>query len=256
MNMPGVCAPPREYTAPPARERETKKLESDEPVDSDDVETEDTKSAPSTKSDEGTRSVQDLIAAAIKMFAKIEPKAEPVAIQAPAIQLAAAPNIEAAVHQVLDQIVAKPAIKDADEKKTDEPILEGAKTTPDAAIAVEPQAKLDAPMPSKGPVATTAVRDPAPLPENPNPSHMHLVLDDGPQRVVVTVAVRGNEVNATIRGGDEQTASAIARNAASLDHALRAGGLDLSSFSSERDLEHHAPREREQRQHEDEEEMA
>jgi hypothetical protein len=95
------------------------------------------------------------------------------------------------------------------------------------------------------------VRDPAPLPDNPNPSHVHLVLDDGGERVVVTVAVRGNEVNATIRGGDEQTAAAIARNAASLDHALRAGGLELSSFSSERDLDHHARREHAQREQQD-----
>jgi hypothetical protein len=247
--MSNVCAPPRDYQAPPAREREPKKLE-----DSDETDEVSTKTDDDDNKD-GTRSVQDLIAAAIKMFAKAEPKIQPAPVEVPAINLAVAPTIEAAVQQVLDQISmtsAKPEDKTSDDSSSSEKPV--ASATPDAVISVEPQVKLDAPIASKGPVATTAVRDPAPLPENPNPSHMHLVIADGDgQRMVVTVAVRGNEVNATIRGGDEQTAASIARNAASLDHALRAGGLDLSSFTSERDLDHHAPREqaqREQQEHE------
>jgi hypothetical protein len=237
--MSNVSAPPREYQAPPAREREPKKL--DDADETDEV---------STKNDDesdGTRSVQDLIAAALKMFAKAEPKIAPVPVEPAMIDFAAAPTIEAAIQNVLDQIAAKPDAKtDTDDKSSTETPIET--SAPDAPIAIEPQLKTDAPLTSKGPVATTAVREPAPLPENPNPSHVHLVLDDGGERMVVTVAVRGNEVNATIRGGDEQTAAAIARNAASLDHALRAGGLDLSSFTSERDLDHHAPREREERE--------
>jgi len=246
--MSEVSAPRREYNA------RVKERQASEPVEE----------SKGEDDQDGTRSVQELIAAALKLFANAEPKAQPVAlaIEVPAIQFAAAPNIEAAVQRVLDQIAAKPAAPKTDDEstKSDEPIAEV--HTPDA-ITVEPQLKTDAPITSKGPVATTAVREPAPLTENPNPSHVHLVLDDGPERVVVTVAVRGNEVNATIRGGDEQTAAAIARNAASLDHALRAGGLDLSSFSSERererDLDHHTPREHTQREHDDpgyEEEMA
>lgn len=229
--MSEIAAPrPREYDAP-VKERS----ESVEEKDSDDEQ-------------DGTRSVQDLIAAALKMFAKAEPKVEPVKIEAPIIQFVAAHTIEAAVQQVLDQIVAKPEDKttSTEDKSSSERPVETA--APEGAVVVEPEMQTDAPMTSKGPVATTAVREPAPLPENPNPSHVHLVLDDGPERVVVTVAVRGNEVNATIRGGDEQTAAAIARNAASLDHALRAGGLDLSSFQSERDLDHHAPREQQERE--------
>lgn len=206
---------------------------------------------------DATRSVQDLIAAALKMFSAPEPKAAPVATATPAIQMPAAPTIEAAVQQVLDQISAtvatiapKPPETSAKETTDDPEAKERGDALPDSAILVAPERQTqptDAPLTAKGPVATTAVRDPAPLPENPNPSHVHLVIDDGAERVVVTVAVRGTEVNATIRGGDDQTAAAIARNAASLDHALRAGGLDLSSFTSERDLDHHAPREHAQR---------
>lgn len=238
--MSNVSAPPREYQTPPAREREPKKLD-----DADETDEVSTKNDDDDEQD-GTRSVQDLIAAALKMFAKAEPKVEPVPVEPAMINFAAAPTIEAAIQNVLDQIAAKPEPETTEDKSSSEKPVEAA--LPDAPIAIEPQLKTDAPLTSKGPVATTAVREPAPLPENPNPSHVHLVLDDGGERMVVTVAVRGNEVNATIRGGDEQTAAAIARNAASLDHALRAGGLDLSSFTSERDLDHHAPREREQRE--------
>ena len=85
-------------------------------------------------------------------------------------------------------------------------------------------------------------REIQPAPETTNPSHVHLVLEQGGERVVMTVAVRGSEVNVALRGGDESTTAALARNAASLDHALRARGLDLTEFTAERDRqarEHH-----------------
>jgi len=67
-----------------------------------------------------------------------------------------------------------------------------------------------------------------------NPSHVHLVIDDG-ERIVVTVAVRGDNVIAHVRGGDESTASALARNAGSLENAMRARGLQLTDFQTSRD---------------------
>jgi hypothetical protein len=79
-------------------------------------------------------------------------------------------------------------------------------------------------------------------------SHMHLVLGDGDDRVVLTVAVRGQDVNVSLRGGDDNTAAALARNAASLDHAMRARGLDLASFSADRDPDHHTRRDKPDRQ--------
>ncbi len=257
--MPSVTTQPREHKAPPPREREVKRLDERSSTSGPDEIHASGESVEATdaKSEDGTRSVQDLIAAAMKMFA--EPKPEPAPVEAPQIQLAS-PTIEAAVHQVLDQITAKPetdieSLESSESPESHEPSATGDEKgdmqLPEGMINVRPELQTDAPMTAKGPVATTAVRDPAPLPENPNPSHVNLVLDDGPERVVVTVAVRGNEVHAMVRGGDEQTAAAIARNAASLDHALRAGGLDLASFSSERDLDHHAPREQEEREQHD-----
>ncbi|MGH9885805.1 MAG: hypothetical protein ACREBE_09770, partial [bacterium] len=76
----------------------------------------------------------------------------------------------------------------------------------------------------------------AQLPEPPtNPSHVHLVLDDGPERTVVTVAVRGSEVHVALRSSDEATGAALARNAASLDHAMRARGLQLGDLTADRE---------------------
>ncbi len=83
--------------------------------------------------------------------------------------------------------------------------------------------------------AATALREPQKAPELTNPSHVHLVIDDGAERVVVTVAVRGNEVNVALRGQDDATTAALARNAGSLDHAMRARGLDLASLMTGRD---------------------
>jgi hypothetical protein len=98
-----------------------------------------------------------------------------------------------------------------------------------------------------GPAATPE------LPEPPsNPSHVHLVLDDGPERIVATVAVRGSEVHVALRATDDATAAALARNAASLDHAMRGRGLALQDLTSEHEPSDHPsqdaePRERRQR---------
>jgi hypothetical protein len=66
-------------------------------------------------------------------------------------------------------------------------------------------------------------------------SHVHLVVGDDAERIVITVAVRGSDVNVALRAADDHTADALARNAGALDHAMRMRGLDLASFSAERD---------------------
>jgi hypothetical protein len=48
----------------------------------------------------------------------------------------------------------------------------------------------------------------------------------------MTVAVRGTEVNVALRTSDDATASALSRNAATLDHALRARGLELGELNA------------------------
>lgn len=91
------------------------------------------------------------------------------------------------------------------------------------------------------PNAPNAAIDSAPIAREvgaASTSHVHLVLDDGAERVVMTVAVRGADVNVSLRTTDEGTATALARNAATLDHALRARGLDLAGFTTERDRDH------------------
>lgn len=85
---------------------------------------------------------------------------------------------------------------------------------------------------------------PRELPTHAAPtSHINLVMDDGDRRVVVTVAVRGNDVNVHMRGGDDVTAG-LARNAGSLDEAMRARGLSLAAFTAHPEPDQHDPRER------------
>jgi len=102
------------------------------------------------------------------------------------------------------------------------------------AIAPAPGDRL----PDPGPVRAQPAAAPAPpqAPDAPtNPSHVHLIVEDGPARVVVTVAVRGDEVRVAMRSNDDAVTAGLARNAGALDHALRARGMDLQDFTAERD---------------------
>lgn len=84
------------------------------------------------------------------------------------------------------------------------------------------------------------------LPEQAAPtSHVNLIMDDGDRRVVVTVAVRGDNVNVHMRGGDD-LAQGLARNAGSLDEAMRMRGLSLAEFTASRDPDPQPQRERPQ----------
>ena len=157
-----------------------------------------------------------------------------------AVDLVAAQDLVAALAWLDRALPLREAKPDQPTDKPDEPADRSVAAALPATIASAPHpatATHDTPAP-KPAVATLAVREPAPLPDNPNPSHVHLVLDEGAQRIVVTVAVRGSEVNVGIRAGDDNVAAALARNAATLDHAMRAQGLDLDTFSAERDRDH------------------
>jgi len=149
--------------------------------------------------------------------------------------------LEQAVHDLIEQLQSweEPA---ADRPAPAQPVIAHADFAP----------VKDAPAPSERPAPVAPLRE-IQLPPEPlqSPSHVHLVLDDGPERVVMTVAVRGSEVNVALRGSHDATAAALARNAASLDHALRARGLDLTDFSAERDPEARRAPQREQRERED-----
>lgn len=126
----------------------------------------------------------------------------------------------------LEQAVQE-LIAGLDREDTDEPLPAMSPLLPEVRLLAVEHAD---------PVTPVApLRDPQLLPENTNPSHVHLVIDDGAERVVVTVAVRGSEVNVALRGQDDATNAALARNAGSLDHAMRARGLDLASLMTGRD---------------------
>jgi hypothetical protein len=154
----------------------------------------------------------------------------------------AATPLEQAVHDLIGQVIDR--IGDRAGERAGERDDELASTLADAR-------DLDMPLPvfaahaasaraaHDGGGSATAPAHPAreaELPEPPaNPSHVHLVLDEGPERTVVTVAVRGSEVHVALRSHDDATAAALARNAGSLDHAMRARGLELGELIADRD---------------------
>ncbi|HET9987333.1 MAG TPA: flagellar hook-length control protein FliK [Kofleriaceae bacterium] len=135
--------------------------------------------------------------------------------------------LEQAVHDLLSELADKKA------------------PTGDATAATTIQL---APTQLLAPESTPDVQPTAPLAPAPPPAelvsqnHAHLVFDDPNGRVVMTVAVRGSEVNVSVRATDDSTAAALARNAASLDDAMRGRGLQLAQFDAQRDLarEQHA----------------
>jgi hypothetical protein len=136
--------------------------------------------------------------------------------------------LEQAVHDLLSELADKKApASDAMTGATFQLAPASTVIAPDIAPDVQPTA----------PVA------PAPPPaELVSQNHAHLVFDDPNGRVVMTVAVRGSEVNVSVRATDDSTAAALARNAASLDDAMRGRGLQLAQFDAQRDLarEQHA----------------
>jgi hypothetical protein len=119
---------------------------------------------------------------------------------------------------------------------------------PEGPTAPSPLVPLTLERPALPPAAAHAApvaRTEHALAEQPMPaSHLHLVLDDGPERVVVTVAVRGSDVHVALRASDDLVSANLARNAGVLDHAMRARGLVLAELQTD------TPPERERRDRE------
>lgn len=191
----------------------------------------------------GTGSVENAVDAAAKAALETVAQAaaaEPLAAAGTAETAVPLTPLEQAVHDLIEEVRGRtesPARRDEAE-----PVVPA--MTP-AAATVPLDDKEPAPVAAAAPVT-------APDPEQVAPqaqSHVHLVLDEG-ERLVVTVAVRGDNVVAHVRGGDDSTAAAIARNAATLDHAMRARGLNLAELHTTRD---HDQRERPEHQRRDRE---
>lgn len=142
--------------------------------------------------------------------------------------------LEQAVHDLISRVVERDTAHVHGEKPIDDDAADPA-LAPFHLLAQTHVTSMahDAAAPAS-PAAHAAA--PVQLPEPPaNPSHVHLVIDDGAERTVVTVAVRGNDVHVAMRSTDDATGNNLARNAASLDHAMRARGLALAELTSERE---------------------
>ncbi|TMQ12032.1 MAG: hypothetical protein E6J90_32715 [Deltaproteobacteria bacterium] len=130
------------------------------------------------------------------------------AVSRPGLAAAALTPLEQAVHDLVDRVVERIVARPGRADRADQASRPGAPadlvplTGPSAPLAPARDAA-----PSTGAPATAFTP-----PEPPaNPSHVHLVLDDGPERVVATVAVRGSEVHVALRATDEATAAAEPR---------------------------------------------
>ena len=181
--------------------------------------------------------------------------------EAPALQAAnAVPNpsdalpltpLEQAVHDVLERL------RDDSDKASDRDDRDGRE--PHQSLPLPGVISMSATIedaPIKKPEGPQPLREPTPAEQlqNANPSHIHLVIDDG-ERLVVTVAVRGDQVMTHLRGDNQETANAFARNAGVLDEAMRARGLNLAELHTsheqspgQRQQKHTPPQERERAQ--------
>lgn len=101
-------------------------------------------------------------------------------------------------------------------------------------------------MPVKNLPGVAPIQAPAELPVAT--SHVHLVVGDGAERIVLTVAVRGSNVHVALRGADEHASAALARNAAVLDDALRVKQLRLAELDTT-DGAHPESRDRREKPH-------
>jgi hypothetical protein len=130
--------------------------------------------------------------------------------------------LEQAVHDMLSELSDH-----KDESKPDVTMAQALQLAPATTIA-----------PPEGPTELEQAAPVAPQPpqELVSQNHAHLVFDDPNGRIVMTVAVRGSEVNVTMRASDDSTTAALARNAGSLEEAMRGRGLQLAQFDAQRDL--------------------
>jgi hypothetical protein len=146
--------------------------------------------------------------------------------------------LEQAVHDLIDQL------RDRNDEPEPGPGAATAEVAPVAPLVFAPVEDRDVAAPV--PVAPIREAD-TELAQPLNPSHVHLVIDEA-ERLVVTVAVRGDNVIAHVRGGDDATAAGLARNAATLDTAMRARGLQLTDFQASRDGSSDTPQDKPQRE--------
>lgn len=117
-------------------------------------------------------------------------------------------------------------------------LLERGEVAGEVTVVPDPGRGPPATRGAQGPAAVASVATAREVPEPAAPtSHVHLVLDEGEARMVVTVAVRGSEVNVALRGGDELTAASLARNAGVLEQALRSRGFGLAELETGPDFD-------------------
>ncbi len=173
--------------------------------------------------------------------------AQPAAVAQPPAMVAANTNapelalplspLEQALQDLVDRIQpVEPDSEDTEEPEALPVMPEGSSPTIQMPIAAETDVPAARPTPrADAPAPVTDLEKLAEMQatQAENASHVNLVIDDGDARIVLAVAVHGQDVRVAMRAGDDHLAASLARNAASLDHALHARGLDLAELANE-----------------------
>ncbi len=195
----------------------------------------------------GTGPIETVTASDVTPTLTAAATAQPAVIGPPPTKVAANTNapelaiplspLEQALQDLVDRI--QPVEPDADELEEPEALPtmpEGSSPTIHMPVAAEmdlPSARPTPPTDAPTPVTDLEKLAELQATQAETASHVNLVIDDGDARIVLAVAVHGQDVRVAMRAGDDHLAASLARNAASLDHALHARGLDLAELANE-----------------------
>jgi hypothetical protein len=135
--------------------------------------------------------------------------------------------LEAVVHDLIERAFA--------DKPHRHSMLGAAEAAPSADAAALLPAGVMTQVTTAAPVAAAPAQAPAigeplaieQLSAETAVQRLRMVVGEDANRIVVSVAVRGAVVDVSLRAHDDATAAALARNLGTLDHALRARGLEL-----------------------------
>jgi hypothetical protein len=162
-----------------------------------------------------------------KDAASMQPETETNAVAArPAPALPTLTPLEAVVHDLIERSFADKPHRHSMLGTEAAPTAEAAALLPAGVVTQVGNAPATVAAPAQGP----AIGEPLAIEQlsaETAVQRLRMVVGEDANRIVVSVAVRGAVVDVSLRAHDDATAAALARNLGTLDHALRARGLEL-----------------------------
>jgi hypothetical protein len=160
-----------------------------------------------------------------KDAASMQPETNAVAAR-PAPALPTLTPLEAVVHDLIERSFADKPHRHSMLGTEAAPTAEAAALLPAGVVTQVGNAPATVAAPAQGP----AIGEPLAIEQlsaETAVQRLRMVVGEDANRIVVSVAVRGAVVDVSLRAHDDATAAALARNLGTLDHALRARGLEL-----------------------------